>query len=490
MLNKGHAFTWFAALRWVEGEGWVPNGQQFFFPEPKNYVVAYDLDSVPDNRLEKYLSQASHGVREGGFLCLGVNAAKQIPIPPGFFLAEDSITNGRRFQAWRKLVEPELKPLPHIIIFRDGMAHGDALQASAVAEHYVKSYPDHRIAIMVRDNAVGTVKNTPGASVIKIEGCIQNNDIPLFVEFWASRCQLFVNLDWTVEGGLLKYQSNRDYYWNHQQRKIMCNGNYNKNTAQIAGMSENLKIKYYPAPEDEEFLKLFKPSKPYFTIVMRGSAVHKWYPHMGDLVVQLLLRHPHDIVLLGDPSSYSLAEGIYEKVKWAYGDTSRIHNFVGKNKIGGSILMAKESACCIGPETGVLLALAHEPTPKVMIISQSSYGNFDDFVNCNMLQGNVPCAPCHRHHNDFSHCVQDQATGASACQAAIEPASIVMAVDHILNEAQPNHQCSAPKSDLEPVPAVHDTIKPPPKTSRGRGRPKKGLPVHNTRGSGNQSHVV
>lgn len=462
-MNKDHLYTWFAAIRWVQGEGWIPPHAPYYFPDQKNYVVLFDFDSMEEPRLSAWLAQCAAAVAPQGYFCLGFTPNKTFTMPPGFKLVEDSRLGTRQFQAWQKTeADPKRLALPDIIIFRDGHAHGDALQASAVAAWYARKYPDKAVALMVRPNAVETVGNTPNVGIMKIEGCITNNEIPAFVEFWTLRCGLLVNLDWSVEGNLLKYGGMRDYYWTHEQRKACCDGNYNTNVQRVSGMDEPLRIQYYPSSDDLAAAEALKPKNPYIAIVMRGSAVHKWYPFIGDLLILLLAKLPHDIILLGDPSSAQLGEQALERAAWGHGSMERIHNLIGRTKIGGSIMIAKDAACVVGPETGVLLALCHEDTPKVMVISQSSYGNFNDFINCNMISGNVPCAPCHRHHNDFSYCFQDQKTGASICQAAISPAALAATVEHAMTmrAAPASRQCSAPASAGEPEPHSHAEAEP------------------------------
>jgi hypothetical protein len=60
--------------------------------------------------------------------------------------------------------------------------------------------------------------------------------------------------------------------------------------------------------------------------------------------------------------------------------------------------MAKECDIVIGPETGVLSAVAMEPMKKIVFLSHSSVENLTrDWVNTvSLYSKNTPCYPCHK----------------------------------------------------------------------------------------------
>ena len=79
----------------------------------------------------------------------------------------------------------------------------------------------------------------------------------------------------------------------------------------------------------------------------------------------------------------------------------------------------------IGPETGVLNAVAFEPMAKVMLLSHSSVENLTKhWVNTESLHANVPCFPCHRLHYTRDFCPQHEPSGTSMCMADLPPNSV------------------------------------------------------------------
>ena len=79
----------------------------------------------------------------------------------------------------------------------------------------------------------------------------------------------------------------------------------------------------------------------------------------------------------------------------------------------------------VGPETGVLNAMAMEDVHKVIYLSHSSRENLTKhWKNAVVAQpdpGIAPCYPCHRLHFDWSRCHQDKASQAAVCAAGISP---------------------------------------------------------------------
>ena len=88
----------------------------------------------------------------------------------------------------------------------------------------------------------------------------------------------------------------------------------------------------------------------------------------------------------------------------------------------------------IGPETGVLNAVSHEPMPKVCFLSHSTVENLTrDWNNTKSLwarethcpgRGQNEVAACHQLHYDWSHCKQASGEdglpmGIAQCQAEI-----------------------------------------------------------------------
>ena len=102
----------------------------------------------------------------------------------------------------------------------------------------------------------------------------------------------------------------------------------------------------------------------------------------------------------------------------------------GEISIRQTLALAQQCDAVIGPETGVLNAVAFESMRKVVLLSHSSHENLTKhWTNTVALmpQG-VSCYPCHQLHFDRRYCRQDEETGAAVCQRSIAPETVYEAV--------------------------------------------------------------
>jgi len=113
----------------------------------------------------------------------------------------------------------------------------------------------------------------------------------------------------------------------------------------------------------------------------------------------------------------------------------------GKWPIRKTLAFAQVADVVIGPETGVMNAVAFETVPKILFLSHSSVNNLSrDWVNCyDMIPEDTECYPCHmiHHGSEWCHRVEkegDPADGTALCQANISADRVWQALDSILKE--------------------------------------------------------
>lgn len=86
--------------------------------------------------------------------------------------------------------------------------------------------------------------------------------------------------------------------------------------------------------------------------------------------------------------------------------------------------MALAQVCdvVIGPETGVMSAVAMEPMPKIVLLSHSTKENLTrDWVNTQSMAATEGCTSCHKMVYTWDQCVRDEATGTAQCMVNIHP---------------------------------------------------------------------
>jgi hypothetical protein len=87
----------------------------------------------------------------------------------------------------------------------------------------------------------------------------------------------------------------------------------------------------------------------------------------------------------------------------------------------------------IGPDTGVMWAVAMEKVPKIMLLSHASEENITKhWINTITLhadQSAVPCWPCHRLHDTLDTCKANKENTGAACISNIS-------IDTIISQAR------------------------------------------------------
>jgi len=98
--------------------------------------------------------------------------------------------------------------------------------------------------------------------------------------------------------------------------------------------------------------------------------------------------------------------------------------------------MAQLCDMVIGPETGVMSAVAMEPMKKIVFLSHSTVENLTrDWVNTtSLVPVDTHCYPCHKLIFSWEHCNQDGDTGIAKCQSSITPAIVWDAIRETLDE--------------------------------------------------------
>lgn len=295
-----------------------------------------------------------------------------------------------------------------------------------------------------------TVNTTPsGQNVIRHDPhvddwLIQDNDqVPNheLVDFWEAlqrRYDKFVQLSESVEGTLLALPGRANHGWPAAVRHKYLNRNYLEFTSELAELPYASEAKFYATDAERaevaDFIRdivrarttakhgellIGMASQPVFLIVwaLAGSSVHKFTPHQDAVVARVMLDLPDAVIVFtGDEACRILEQG------WEF--EPRVLCMSGKQSIRQTLALAQQAHCVVGPETGVLNAVAFEPSvAKVLMLSHSSHENLSKhWVNAVALapQGQH-CYPCHRLHYGSRFCEVDADTGAAMCQVRIEP---------------------------------------------------------------------
>lgn len=241
-------------------------------------------------------------------------------------------------------------------------------------------------------------------------------------EYWAwleTQYDKVVNLSESVEGSLLALPGRTPFFWTTPARHLYMNRNYLEMTHAIAGVDAPFRPHFHPTPEEREWAIKERTRMGGNLVILyslSGSSVHKVWPYFDQIVARLLVTFPQArIVTVGDKLCQTLECG------WE--NEPRVVRRSGEWSIRETLTFAvKQADLVIGPETGVLNAVGHEPVGKVCFLSHSSIENLTKHWSNTVSLAphpSVACYPCHKMIYHFGHCNKDTATGTAACQAAI-----------------------------------------------------------------------
>lgn len=341
-----------------------------------------------------------------------------------------------RKRADRLQLEPCRKPRPDktVCLVRYG-GFGDMLQASGVLPALRRA--GFHITVMTTPAGQDILRHDPhiDAWIIQDKDQVPNHQLHAYWEQWAPRFDRFVNFSESVEGTLLALPGRANHGWPASVRRVMLGRvNYGEFTAALAQVPYRSEARFYASAEEIAWAREYRaaiPAKRLIVYALAGSSVHKVYPWQDAVIAQVLTEMPDAaVVLVGDHYCKVLEQG------WE--NEPRVIRTSGELSIRETLTLAQIADCVVGPETGVLNAVAFEPTvAKVLLLSHSSHENLTKhWVRTAALvpPKEVGCYPCHRLHYGDKYCPTDPETGTALCAMAIDPADVFDAIRRLLGD--------------------------------------------------------
>lgn len=253
-------------------------------------------------------------------------------------------------------------------------------------------------------------------------------------EYWAhlrGKYDKFVNLSESVEANFLAMPDRTPYHWPKAARHRLMNHNYGEMLHAIVGVPyDRLESRFCTTPAEDHFAIAQCGGNPLIMWVLSGSAVHKTWPHIDAVFASILKEFPDaTIATVGDEKCKALEK------PWE--NEPRILRRSGVWSIRQTMAVARHCAMVIGPETGVMNAVATEPMPKVVLLSHSSDENLTrDWTNTAALWSEkTACAPCHKMIHQWSQCVRHD-SGTAQCMHDISAEEVWGVVYQALRHAQ------------------------------------------------------
>jgi ADP-heptose:LPS heptosyltransferase len=315
-------------------------------------------------------------------------------------------------------------------------AYGDVMQASSLLPA-LKAQGYH-ITFFTVDRGLEIAEHDPNIDrfIVQGENQVPQAALPQYFEWLKKKYDKLVNLCAIVESTLLPDHNSPHFWWPKEVRDEFCNKNYVEVMHRVGEVPYTVpKTKFYPTLKEKNwaFEQRKKLDGPVVVWSLSGSSPHKVWPYVDNVIARILLEHPTaHVVIVGAPSERWLAE--------SWKNERRVRNKAGEWTIRDVLAFSQRADLVVGPETGVLNAMAMEECWKILFLSHSTVENLcRDWVNTHAFAATgVECYPCHRLHREgWKHCNRHP-EGLAVCQVAIGLEDVWPAFDLVLkNCTQP-----------------------------------------------------
>lgn len=371
-------------------------------------------------------------------------------LKPGGFLIDCSTSDGARWGAVSvkgadgmleyscPLVPPRREGKTACVV-RYG-AIGDQMQSSALLPELKRQ--GYHVTWMCEPLGEELLRHDPHIDAFYVQGKDQvpNHELQAYWAVQREKYDKWINLCESVEGTLLAIPGRMIYGMSHSARRALCDHNYLEFQALMAEQPFHPEHRFYPSAEesawaDARLAEIGEAVNPGWSIGQRwmrpfvvmwataGSGPNKVYPHMDAVMARILLEIPNaHIVTVGGMEGKILEAG------WE--DEPRVTCMSGEAGIRDVLALAQRCDLVIGPETGVLNAVAFESNAKIVFLSHSSHENLTKHWNNTdaLHSASTPCYPCHQMHSTFEHCAEHEPSGTAMCQWQLGPDGVWDAV--------------------------------------------------------------
>ncbi len=345
------------------------------------------------------------------------------------------------FFVFKKFSDPKIhrytyrepKPEKTCAVVRYG-AWGDCIQMSSILPALKDD--GHHIVLYTSQRSFEAVKHEPliDSVVLQDPDQVPNGELGHFFAYLEKKHTKFVNLCESVEATFLAMHDRAEMKWPQAARHQLMNHNYTEFAHTLAQVKfDHPRMRFLASQDEKEWArKEYKKlaAAPLIMWVIRGSSIHKIWSGgvdeanqqtgMDGVLLRIMQQWPNSkIVTVGD-------QWCQEKIEPVWASEPRIVRRSNVWSIRETMAMAQMCDMVIGPETGVMSAVAMEPMRKIVFLSHSTVENLTrDWVNTySLVPVDTPCYPCHKLVFTWEHCNQDGDTGIAKCQASITPSMV------------------------------------------------------------------
>jgi len=320
-------------------------------------------------------------------------------------------------------------PAKSVCVVRYG-GFGDMIQMSSVLPQLKAD--GYHVTVNTSPDGFNIIKDDPNIDAVFLQekDQVPNEELWMYWDKMREGFDKFVQFSESIEGALLALPGRKEYDISKKARHKRMNRNYFAQMHSIAGVALPPKPKFFPteleALRADKYLEELGEG-PVILWSLSGSSVHKAWPYTDMVVAQTLMDYEGaKIVFVGDEICQILED------PWRH--ESRIKRESGRMSIRDTLTLAQRVDLVVGPETGVLNAVAFEDVEKILLLSHSSKVNLGGTWprTAVMEPARTPCYPCHKLHYGWGTCSRDEVTGGALCAANISPNKVYAALRRAL----------------------------------------------------------
>lgn len=388
-----------------------------YLPDEDQYPKVGEPDANPDHKWNVSYERVVEAMRKAGGWSLVEFQKRDQGFEYSLYFVFRKVGNGQHFE-WKRD-----RPKKSAGVVRYG-AFGDLMQASSVFAG-LKAQGFH-VTLYTSPPGSDVITHDPNVDeiVLQDKDQVPNHELGNFWAHLKLRHDRWVNLSESVEGTFLALPGRVQHEWPAAVRHTMMDRNYLEFQHAVAGVPHQPKVRFFPTQDEEQWARKEKARMGGFVIswAMSGSSVHKTWPYLDAVVARILIDFPQAQLCFTGGEADKLLEAGWEKEK-------RVHRRAGQWSIRQSLAFVRHADVVIGPETGVLNAVACEPMAKVVFLSHSTDENLTrDWVNTHVLFSEATTCPgrganeataCHQLHYGWQHCKRAAATSTAQCMEDI-----------------------------------------------------------------------
>ena len=297
-------------------------------------------------------------------------------------------------------------------------ALGDALWISGLLPHFKAE--GYHITVYTQEAGEQALRHDPNIDriICQPQGLFEFDDGKVAMwqtAYWLheeKKYDRFLNLIGSTERRLLPQTFDPDFYLPDEQRRRVMNRNYVEALHEWAGVPFDPKTsrqKFYPSSDELSWAaqERAKIDGPLVLINPGGSSAPKWWPYAQELADMLATERIYSVIL---------GELRFNKFR-----PSRFTQIVGTDwPVRKAFALAALADVVVGTESALVNSVAYEQPLKIALLSHSTHENLtrDWHKTIGVEPEGLGCYPCHRIHQDMTHCTFHRETNAAACQAA------------------------------------------------------------------------